>query len=186
MGWLKSLLPFAGAAVGGAIGGPVGASIGGGLTSAVMGGLSTKNNAAAALAAQLRAERPNQTNASGATSNWTQDAQGNWTQKVAFGPEEQARRDLFNQIAQSRMQGAKGIDLSRYAKPIDWDALGFGAMSAATGGSGTTGKRPWANAPYTSMGGDYLRNLQYAAPTSPLLPWASMISGSPTQPPGGG
>lgn len=163
MSWFSSLLgPVLGIA-GNALLPGIGGVLGGALGSAIGGSSANKESVqqgqgmdAAQWIAALRANRPNQTNASGATSNWTQDDKGNWAQKTNFGPEEQKRRDLYNQLAFSRMQGAQGIDLSRYSKPLDYNAIGLGALNRAAGGQGTTGARPNYNNPYVSLGGNFL------------------------------
>lgn len=104
----------------------------------------------------LQAQRANQVNPHGSLT-WTKDDKGNWTQTTAYNPQEQARLDMFNKIAADRMNRAGKVDLSVYDKPMDWNALGFGALASAAGvqPGGTTGSRPWYNtiSPYSNLGG---------------------------------
>jgi len=63
----------------------------------------------------LQAASPNTTDASGGTSKWTVDpATGARSQTMAFGPEEQKRRDMYNQAAGNRAQIGAGMDLSMF------------------------------------------------------------------------
>ena len=63
----------------------------------------------------LRSASPNYTTTSGATSKWAVDpTTGERTQTMAFGPEEQKRRDMYNQAAGNRAQIGAGFDLSRF------------------------------------------------------------------------
>lgn len=111
---------------------------------------------AARWAETLAYNRPNQNNPFGSMA-WTKDDKGNWTQNVTFNPAEQERLDMFRNLAKNRMNMAQGMDLSRYGKPIDYNALGLGHIASAAGGQGTTGQRQWTNNPYAgSFGGNYL------------------------------
>ena len=125
----KNLLPAIGMIAGNAIAPGIGTAIGGAIGSGIAGGSATKRAVSGiqdqdrqAYANYLRAARPNQTNASGATSAWNQDSTGNWSQKVALGPEEQKRRDLYNQMMAGRMQQASGMDMSRYNQGMDFSS----------------------------------------------------------------
>ena len=85
-----------------------------------------------AFADELRYGRRNMTNASGATNTNVQDpTTGAWTQNIAFGPEEQKRRVMYNQIAMSRMQNAGGMKLPDLSQGIN-----YGAWKQPTYGSG--------------------------------------------------
>jgi hypothetical protein len=109
--------------------------------------------------AALRANRVNQYNPWG-SSEWVQDEKGNWTQNQNLNPAEQSRLDDFRQIAANRMNAGKGINLSHFSTPMDYESMGLGAIARAAGvqPGGTTGQRPWANSPYSSRAGDYLRH----------------------------
>lgn len=66
--------------------------------------------------------RPNYEDASGGTSSWTNDpATGRPMQKMAFGPEEQKRRDFYNQAAGNRAQIGAGMDLSAFSRGPTFD-----------------------------------------------------------------
>lgn len=123
MGILKKILPIAAGAVGNYFLPGIGGQVAAGLTSSLIGGKSTRDSAKQSLVDQLRAYRPNQTNASGASSTWTEGPNGQWSQTQKFGSEEQARRDLFNQIAMQRMQSAGSVNLGDRSKPIDYKAF---------------------------------------------------------------
>jgi hypothetical protein len=107
------------------------------------------------MAKSLRANRPNQETPFG-NSTWTQDEKGNWTQKMTLDPQDQERLGQFRQMAGGRMTAANQQDMSRYAKGIDYNAIGLGHLNAAAGGTGTTGKSPWADNAFSSSGGEYL------------------------------
>lgn len=119
----------------------------------------------------LRASRPNQTNAWGATRKWERDANGNWVQKDSFSPSQQRRADIYDSIAEQRLAAAQaGI------KP-DYERMGFGHLLSG----GTTGQRPWANSPTSSMGGDQLRNLSAPSLNAGATnnTWGPLPSGPP-------
>ena len=89
--------------------------------------------------------RRNMTDASGATMTNTQDpTTGAWESKVALGPEEQKRRDIFNQIGLSRMNNAAQVKLPDLSQGINYGAWkmpkygspggDFGASSLGMGG----------------------------------------------------
>jgi len=149
--FLTSLLPIAAGALGSFLG-PGGAALAGGLASSLLGGSANKDASQSnqaydkqAYIDALRYNRPNQQNASGATSNWMQDpTSGAWTQTQQFGPEEQKRRDVFNQIALSRMQNAGTMKLPDMSQGINYGSWkmpkygspggDFGAKSLGIGG----------------------------------------------------
>lgn len=166
MKFLKNLLPLAaGFAANSFL--PGSGQLVSGLASGLMGGANTKSNARAQQQQYidaLRANRPNQYNPFGGLE-WSQDDKGNWTQKVSMNPEDQARLDAFRKIAMGRLEKAGMIDLP--TAKMNYDAMGLGSLAAAAGiGQGTTGKRPWADSPYASMGGNMLRELQYVGPSA--------------------
>jgi len=69
---------------------------------------------------QTLANRPNQTNAMGDTSQWTKDpVTGAWTQKVAFGAPQQAKFDETNTML-SALRGQIGAGIG---KPLDMSAF---------------------------------------------------------------
>ncbi len=121
----------------------------------------------------LQAGRPNQSNAWGDQRQWTQDEKGNWVQKDTFSSDKQERADIFNQIAKQRMK-----DAAAGSHP-DYEKMGLGHLLGGPGG--TTGKRPWADSPTSSMGGDYLRNLP-APSVAANGSWGPL----PSTPPGAG
>jgi len=140
-------------------------------------------------ATQLRDSRVNRSSPF-QTSKWTQDADGKWSQENAFTAPEQALYDQQNAIKQARNASAAGIKLP--SRGIDWDSLGFGALAKGAGvGEGTTGKRPWADQPYTSGGGNFL-NFMSQAPSSygtnrmPITPFDPRYPGPAQQQPNGG
>jgi len=102
----------------------------GGLASGLMSGSKNKKTSQQnqdwerqAFADELRYGRRNMTNASGATNTNVQDpTTGAWTQNIAFGPEEQKRRDMYNQIAMSRMQNAGQMKLPDMSQGINYGA----------------------------------------------------------------
>ena len=94
---------------------------------------------------QLRYGRRNMTDASGATMTNTQDpTTGAWESKVALGPEEQKRRDMYNQIGMQRMNNAGQMKLPDLSQGINYGAWrmprygspggDFGASSLGMGG----------------------------------------------------
>jgi hypothetical protein len=123
---------------------------------------------------QLRANRFNKQGPT-ASSTWTQDDKGNWNQKIALNPEQQDLYDQMNAIKSSRLKNAAGIKLP--TGPIDYNSMGLGALAQAAGygAGGTTGKRPWADNPYSSAGGEYLNYLSAPPPgmqhTAQARPW---------------
>jgi hypothetical protein len=123
---LKKVLPIAAGAAGSAFGMPwLGAAAGALLQGGSNNKISQSNQGydKQAYADALRYNRPNQQNASGATSNWAQDpTSGAWTQTQQFGPEEQKRRDMFNQIAMSRMQNAGQMKLPDLSQGINYNS----------------------------------------------------------------
>lgn len=133
----------------------------------ILGGLGQKQQGQQDLAAQLAYERPNQNTPFG-SQNWAKDAQGNWTGTTTMNPEDQARMDAWRKIAMSRMGVAGAQDLSRYSKAPDYNKMGLGHLASAWGAQegGTTGQRPWASSPYASLGGNMLRDLQFAGPSA--------------------
>jgi hypothetical protein len=107
-------------------------------------------------ATQLRDSRFDRSNPFQNVS-WTEGPDGKWTQESKFAPEQQGLFDKQNSIRAARMAAATGQDLSRYSKGIDYNAMGLGHLAQAAGaGPGTTGKRPWADSPWASAGGEYL------------------------------
>ena len=123
-GILKTILPIAASFIPGI--GP----IAGPLVAAAMSAMDKKNIAKGLRSGDMAgwqaanvANHPNQTDVSGATSNWAQDPNtGQWGNVQKFGPEEQARRDTWNQMMASRMKQAQGIDMSIYNKPINYQS----------------------------------------------------------------
>ena len=93
-----------------------------GAAGSIIGGKANKSAAKSAAAGDaanyskyLRSASPNYTTTSGATSKWAVDpTTGERTQTMAFGPEEQKRRDMYNQAAGNRAQIGAGFDLSRF------------------------------------------------------------------------
>jgi hypothetical protein len=87
---------------------------------------------------QTMANRPNQTNAMGDTSNWTRDpVTGQWTNKVSFGQQNQQKFDQQSQMAAAlrgqimdqqknpvAMPGMTGID------PSTFQGINLGALSS--------------------------------------------------------
>ena len=151
MGIFKKILPIAAGAVGTYFGGPIGGQIAGGLASSLVGGKSNKNISQGnqaydkqAYIDALRYNRPNQQNASGATSMWSTDpATGQAMQTQSFGPEEQKRRDMFNQIAMSRMQNAGQVklpDLSQGVNYRSWQMPRYGSPGGDYGASALMGR----------------------------------------------
>jgi hypothetical protein len=71
---------------------------------------------------------------------------------------------------------------------VDYNKMGLGSLANAFGiGEGTTGKRPWADREYSSLGGDALNFLQFAegnGTAQPSQTWGSQPI--PTAPSGGG
>lgn len=65
-------------------------------------------SSAANVQAQTQANRPDQTNAFGASSDWTQNPDGSWTQKQSLSPELQGIRDTLTQQTKDA-----------YGKPLD-------------------------------------------------------------------
>ena len=61
------------------------------------------------LNAQTVANRPDQTNAWGDQSQWTQNPDGSWAQQTTFGAGHQATADAQQQMQQGRMQAAAGL-----------------------------------------------------------------------------
>jgi hypothetical protein len=124
LNFLKSFLPIAASFIPG-IGEIAGPALG-----AIMGGRGNKNSVQQAQQMdaqqwqnQLQAMRPNLTNASGATQEWTQDpTTGKWSRKEQLGAEEQKRRDIYNQIALSRMNQASGMNLNQGGGAINYKA----------------------------------------------------------------
>jgi len=172
------LLPGSGAAAGALVGG-------------IMGGKGTKKSSKQTFEDILRASRPNQANAQGDTLEWTTDPKtGQAVQTVKYGAEKQKASDSFQRLAANRMAFAEGLDPSGKSYQADYEKMGLGALLG--GDTGTTGKRPWADDKYSSMGGDALKYLQYSGP-GPDIPmtqsWGSQpIPGAgpaapPPQPP---
>ena len=186
LGFLKNLIGPALGMAGGMTGIPGLGQLGSALGGAIGGGLKTKGNAKAQQQQYidaLRANRPDQSNPFGSLS-WTEGPGGKWSQNVTMNPEDQKRLDMFRQIAASRLGQAGKIGLPTGA--IDYDKMGLGSLAAAAGiGQGSTGKRPWADSPYASMGGNMLRNLQWSQPTQ-IPSWMNMMSSSPIGMGGGG
>lgn len=162
----------------------------GALVSGMMQGSKTKKGAQQAYADALRAARPNQMNAGGDTLNWSVDpTTGRDVQTTKFSPEHQAQYDAFNRIATGRMGKAEGMTADLPTGKIDYDKMGLGSLASAFGiGQGTTGKRPWADREYSSLGGDALNFLQFSEGQGGLTPtqtWGSrpVDAGAPS---GGG
>jgi len=85
---------------------------------------------------QLRYGRRNMTDASGGTLTNTQDpTTGAWESKTALGPEQQQRRDIYNQIGLSRMNNAAQVKLPDLSQGINY--------------------RSWQMPKYGSPGGDF-------------------------------
>lgn len=163
--------------------------IAGPLAAAVVGGMGSKKSSKNAFADVLRAARPNQSNAQGDQLTWTTDPKtGQAVQSVAYSPERQAQFDAFNRIATGRMGKAEGMTAGLPTGAIDYDKMGLGSLAAAGGiGQGKTGKRPWADSEYSSLGGDALNYLQFSEGQGGLTPaqtWGSRPIGAP--PSGGG
>jgi hypothetical protein len=124
---------------------------------------------------QLRANRFNKQGPTG-SSTWSQDDQGNWNQKVALNPEQQNLYDHMNWIKDKRLTNAGGIQFPGTAG-IDYNSMGLGALAKSAGvyGAGDTGKRPFADNPYSSAGGEYLNYLSAPPPgmqhTPQAQPW---------------
>ena len=89
--------------------------------------------------------RRNMTDASGATLTNTQDPLTKaWATKIALGPEEQKRRDMYNQIGMQRMNNAGQMKLPDLSQGINYGAWkmprynspggDFGASSLGMGG----------------------------------------------------
>jgi len=89
--------------------------------------------------------RRNMTDASGATLTNTQDPLTKaWATKIALGPEQQQRRDIYNQIGLSRMNNAASMKLPDLSQGINYGAWkmprynspggDFGASSLGMGG----------------------------------------------------
>lgn len=95
-----------------------------------------------------------------ATMRNYQDKDGNWHQETTLNEADQKRLDQARAIYADRMEQAGKMHLS--SGPIDWNAMGQGAWANAAGAQpgGTTGKRPYADSPYSSVAGEYL-NTQY-------------------------
>lgn len=125
---LGALLPVLGSLAGNALLPGVGGVIGGQLGAAFAGKKGTQKavDETRALDSKnygkyLQAASPNQVNAAGATNAWTVDPEtGARSQKVSFGPEEQKRRDMYNQMMGNRMTQAGAMDMSRYNKGMDF------------------------------------------------------------------
>lgn len=113
----------------------------------------------------LQANRPTQVNALGDKLSWTQDDKGNWIQTDKFSPERQALYNSQLNIAGNRMGAAQGIDLSRYSRGIDYNALGMGNLAQAAGGAPSTSKSP-----YPTEGGTYYNS----APLKPGMSGGGM------------
>jgi len=156
----------------------------GALVAGVMGGMGSKKSAKNTFADVLRQARPNQTNEMGDQLSWSTDPKtGQPVQTVNYSPERKQQLDSINTINNARLDTAKGIDLSRYGNPtmgIDWESLGLGALAKGAGVAkeGTTGKMPWADSKYASLGGDALRNLQFSEGQLPVSQtWGSKPMG---------
>jgi hypothetical protein len=186
----KSLAPIA-ATIGGnmiapGLGSAAGALVGGAIT-----GKNTKKNAQQVFQDVQAAGHANQSNAQGDSSNWTFDpATKQWSQAQKYSPERQAQFDAFNKMATNRMNIAAGLDPTGASYQADYEKMGLGALLG--GDKGTTGKRPWADDKYSSLGGDALKYLQYAGP-GPDVPltqtWGASpmpTQGQPPPPPPGG
>ena len=89
--------------------------------------------------------RRNMTDASGATLTNTQDPLTKaWATKIALGPEEQKRRDIYNQIGMQRMGAAASMKMPDLSQGINYGAWkmpkygspggDFGANSLGMGG----------------------------------------------------
>jgi hypothetical protein len=162
----------------------------GALVSGMMQGKGTKKNAKNAYADLLRAARPNQTNAAGDQLTWTTDPKtGKEVQTTSYSPERQAQFDSFNRIATGRMGKAEGMTAGLPTGNIDYNKMGLGSLANAYGiGQGDTGKRPWADDKYSSLGGDALKFLQFSEGQGGLVPaqtWGSQPMGGGA-PSGGG
>jgi hypothetical protein len=136
-------------------------------------GKKKKKAAEKAYQASLQAARPDQTNEWGDTLKWTKDDKGNWQQTVTLSPERKAQQEAYQRTAAGSMAMAeKWGQENNPSKQADWNKMGLGAFAENAGlipkGTSTTGKRPWADSPYSSMGGDSLRYLQYAGPGSEI------------------
>ena len=93
----------------------------------------------------LRYGRRDMTDASGATRRSVQDpTTGAWSETQALGPEQQQRRDIYNQIGLSRMNNAASMKLPDLSQGINYGAWkmprynspggDFGASSLGMGG----------------------------------------------------
>jgi len=165
-------------------------AIAGPLAAGILGGMGEKKSSKNAFADVLRAARPDQSNAQGDQLTWTTDPKtGQAVQKVAYSPERQAQFDAFNRIATGRMGKAEGMTAGLPEGKVDYNKMGLGSLANAFGiGEGTTGKRPWADREYSSLGGDALNFLQFAegnGTAQPSQTWGSqpIASGAPS---GGG
>ena len=84
----------------------------------------------------LRYGRRDMTDASGATRRSVQDpTTGAWSETQALGPEQQQRRDIYNQIGLSRMNNAAQVKLPDLSQGINY--------------------RSWQMPKYGSPGGDF-------------------------------
>ena len=147
---LKSFIPAAlGMAANSFVPGS-GALVGGLASSALQGGSNKKTSAAnqewerQQYVDQLRYGRRNMTDASGGTLTNTQDpTTGAWSSKTALGPEEQKRRDIYNQIGLSRMNNAAQVklpDLSQGINYRSWQMPKYGSPGGDFGASSLMGR----------------------------------------------
>jgi hypothetical protein len=176
--FLKSILPIAAGAAGSMFGGPIGGQLAGGLASSLLGGKGSKKSSQQAFADVLRAARPDQANAQGDQLTWTTDPKtGQAVQTTKYSPERQAQFDAFNRIATGRMGKAEGMTAGLPTGAVDYEKMGLGSLANAFGiGEGKTGKRPWADREFSSLGGDALNFLQFAegnGTATPSQTWGS-------------
>lgn len=171
----KSVIPAL-AAAGGNMLVPGLGSVAGPLIGGMITGKGSKDNAKKVFEDVNKVSHANQANAQGDTSTWTQDPSGQWSQTQKYSPERQKQLDLFNQMATGRMAMAAGLDPTGKSYQGDYEKMGLGALLG--GDTGTTGKRPWADDKYSSLGGDALKYLQFAGP-GPDIPYTQTWGATP-------
>ena len=126
-----------------------GALVGGLASSALQGGANSKTSKAnqewerQQYLDQTGYARRNMEDASGATLTNTQDPLTKaWASKIALGPEEQKRRDIYNTIGLDRMNSAASMKMPDMSQGINYNAYKmpkYGSPGGDFGGSSLYG-----------------------------------------------